>query len=101
MIARLDKMEQLTQEYHLEKAAGFFVGQIQKRRFIRELWKKRDDDEVNKLGVVSASQFDFNSPSSDNKLSSAIIQASDISFSHIPQARSRGKIISPMKDFHD
>ncbi|OAD00432.1 hypothetical protein MUCCIDRAFT_113913 [Mucor lusitanicus CBS 277.49] len=59
LIARLEKIEQLTQEYHLEKAAGFFLAQIQKRRFVRQLWMKRDEDEVKKLGVTNPSQFDF------------------------------------------
>ncbi|CAO3640711.1 unnamed protein product [Mucor fragilis] len=59
LIARLEKIEQLTQEYHLEKAAGFFLAQIQKRRFVRQLWMKRDEDEVKKLGVTNSSQFDF------------------------------------------
>lgn len=59
MIARLEKIDQLTQEYHLEKAAGFFVSQIQKKRFIRELWKKRDEDEVKKLGVATPNQIDY------------------------------------------
>lgn len=64
MIERLEKIEQLTQEYHLEKAAGFFIAQIKKRRFIRQLWKKRDEDEVKKLGVTSSSHFEFGSPTS-------------------------------------
>lgn len=64
LIARLEKIEQLTQEYHLEKAAGFFISQIKKRRFIRQLWKKRDEDEVKKLGVTNSSHFEFGSPSS-------------------------------------
>ncbi|KAL9549481.1 hypothetical protein PS6_006058 [Mucor atramentarius] len=59
LIARLEKIEQLTQEYHLEKAAGFFLAQIQKRRFVRQLWMKRDEDEVKKLGVTNSSQFEF------------------------------------------
>lgn len=59
LIARLEKIEQLTQEYHLEKAAGFFLAQIQKRRFVRQLWMKRDEDEVKKLGVTNPSQFEF------------------------------------------
>ncbi|CEP11360.1 hypothetical protein [Parasitella parasitica] len=59
LIARLEKLEQLTQEYHLEKAAGFFLAQIQKRRFVRQLWMKRDEDEVKKLGVTNASHFEF------------------------------------------
>lgn len=62
LIERLEKIEQLTQEYHLEKAAGFFIAQIQKRRFVRLLWKKRDEDEVKKLGVTSSSHFEFGSP---------------------------------------
>lgn len=62
LIERLEKIEQLTQEYHLEKAAGFFIAQIQKRRFVRQLWKKRDEDEVKKLGVTSSSHFEFGSP---------------------------------------
>ncbi|CAO3641997.1 unnamed protein product [Mucor hiemalis] len=66
LIARLEKIEQLTQEYHLEKAAGFFLTQVQKKRFIRALWKKRDEDEVKKLGVTSASHFEFGSPNADN-----------------------------------
>lgn len=64
LIARLEKIEQLTQEYHLEKAAGFFISQIKKRRFIKQLWKKRDEDEVKKLGVTNSSHFEFGSPSS-------------------------------------
>ncbi|KAI8378680.1 Ion transport protein-domain-containing protein [Choanephora cucurbitarum] len=63
LIARLEKIEQLRQEYYLEKAAGFFFAQIQKRRFVKELWKKRDEDEVNKLGVTSPNHFEF--PSSN------------------------------------
>ncbi|KAI8378320.1 Ion transport protein-domain-containing protein [Blakeslea trispora] len=63
LIARLEKIEQLRQEYYLEKAAGFFFSQIQKRRFVKELWKKRDEDEVNKLGVTSPNHFEF--PSSN------------------------------------
>lgn len=59
LIARLEKIEQLTQEYHLEKAAGFFLAQIQKRRFVRQLWMKRDEDEVKKLGVTNTSHFEF------------------------------------------
>ncbi|KAI8075574.1 Ion transport protein-domain-containing protein [Thamnidium elegans] len=62
LIERLEKIEQLTQEYHLEKAAGFFIAQIQKRRFVRLLWKKRDEDEVKKLGVTSSSHFEYGSP---------------------------------------
>lgn len=62
LISRLEMLEQLTQEYHLEKAAGFFLSQIQKRRFIHALWKKRTEDEVQNLGVTSTSQFDFGSP---------------------------------------
>ncbi|KAI8977429.1 Ion transport protein-domain-containing protein [Mycotypha africana] len=59
LIARLEQIEQLTQEYHIEKAAGFFLTQVQKRRFVRELWKKRDEDEVQKLGITNPSQFEF------------------------------------------
>ncbi|RCH95425.1 hypothetical protein CU098_003574, partial [Rhizopus stolonifer] len=64
LIARLEKIDQLTQEYYLEKAAGFFFSQIQKRRFVKELWKKHDEDEVKKLGVTTASHFEFKSPNS-------------------------------------
>ncbi|KAI7900056.1 Ion transport protein-domain-containing protein [Cokeromyces recurvatus] len=66
LIARLEKIDQLTQEYHLEKAAGFFFSQIQKRRFIHELWKKRDEDEVKKLGVANPNPLDFKSIEQDN-----------------------------------
>ncbi len=66
LIARLEKIEQLTQEYHLEKAAGFFLAQVYKKRFVQALWKKRDEDEVQKLGVTSASHFEFGSPTSPN-----------------------------------
>ncbi|KAG0747200.1 hypothetical protein G6F57_006621 [Rhizopus arrhizus] len=59
LIPRLELLEQITQEYHLEKAAGFFLSQIQKRRFIHLLWKKRNEDEVQNLGVTNNSQFDF------------------------------------------
>jgi hypothetical protein len=64
LIARLEKIDQLTQEYHLEKAAGFFFAQIQKKRFIHALWQKRDEDEVKKLGVTNTSHFEFGSPNS-------------------------------------
>jgi hypothetical protein len=70
LIARLEKIEQMTQEYHLEKAAGFFFAQIQKRRCIHELWKKRDEAEVIKLGATNASHFEFGSP--NNQLVSPI-----------------------------
>lgn len=60
-------MEQLTQEYNLEKAAGFFLSQVQKKRFIHALWQKRDEDEVKKLGVTNTSHFEFgSSPNSPN-----------------------------------
>ncbi|EIE92076.1 hypothetical protein RO3G_16787 [Rhizopus delemar RA 99-880] len=61
LIPRLELLEQITQEYHLEKAAGFFLSQIQKRRFIHSLWKKRNEDEVQNLGVINNSQFEFDS----------------------------------------
>lgn len=48
----------------MEKAAGFFISQIKKRRFIKQLWKKRDEEEVGKLGVTNANHFEFGSPSS-------------------------------------
>jgi hypothetical protein len=66
LIARLEKIEQLTQEYHLEKAAGFFLAQIQKRRFVRQLWMKRDEDEVKKLGVTNTSHFEFGAITNSN-----------------------------------
>lgn len=66
LIARLEKIEQLTQEYHLEKAAGFFLAQIQKRRFVRQLWVKRDEDEVKKLGVTDTSHFEFGASTNNN-----------------------------------
>lgn len=66
LIARLEKIEQMTQEYHLEKAAGFFLVQIQKRRFVHQLWRKRDEDEVEKLGVTNASHFEFASANNRN-----------------------------------
>lgn len=66
LIARLEKIEQLTQEYHLEKAAGFFLAQIQKRRFVRQLWMKRDEDEVKKLGVTDISHFEFGASTNNN-----------------------------------
>jgi hypothetical protein len=73
LIARLEKIEQMTQEYHLEKAAGFFLAQIQKRRFAHKLWQKRDEDEVNKLGVTNASHFEFGSPNSPNNQLGSLI----------------------------
>lgn len=71
LIARLEKIEQLTQEYHLDKAAGFFISQIKKRRFVRQLWKKRDEDEVKKLGVTNSSHFEFG-PSTTSQIESPI-----------------------------
>lgn len=66
LIKRLEKLDQIKQEYHLQKAAGFFLAQVQRRRFIRDLWKKRDEDEVKKLGITSnAYQLSAPSPGSN------------------------------------
>ncbi|KAI8889134.1 hypothetical protein K501DRAFT_329474 [Backusella circina FSU 941] len=69
LIQRLEKMDQITQEYHLEKAAGFFLAQVQRRRYIKALWKKRDEEEVLRLGITNTSGFNFvpSSPESNNR----------------------------------
>lgn len=63
-------LDQLTQEYHLEKAAGFFLSQIQKRRFIHALWKRRNEDEIQNLGVTSSSPFDLSQEDQPDNYSS-------------------------------
>jgi hypothetical protein len=70
MIERLEKLDQITQEYHLEKAAGFFLAQVQRRRYIKALWKKRDEEEVQRLGITNTSGFNFipSSPESNHRL---------------------------------
>ncbi|KAI9268809.1 Ion transport protein-domain-containing protein [Sporodiniella umbellata] len=67
LILRLEMLDQLTQEYHLEKAAGFFLSQIQKRRFVHELWKKRNEDEIQNLGVTDFNQFSLDHSQPDNQ----------------------------------
>ncbi|RCI07266.1 calcium channel protein [Rhizopus stolonifer] len=70
LIPRLEMLDQLTQEYHLEKAAGFFLSQIQKRRFIHALWKRRNEDEIQNLGVTSSSPFDLSQEDQPDNYSS-------------------------------
>ncbi|KAI9483591.1 MAG: Ion transport protein-domain-containing protein [Benjaminiella poitrasii] len=84
LIARLEKLDQLTQEYHLEKAAGFFLSQIQKRRFVHQLWKKRDEDEVKKLGVSTTSPFVLGSFEKDNHMYSQQVSESPINYFNMP-----------------
>ncbi|KAI8993323.1 Ion transport protein-domain-containing protein [Pilobolus umbonatus] len=53
LISRLQKIGQITQEYYLEKAAGFFVAEVKKRRFLKMLWKKRDEYEARKANKTA------------------------------------------------
>ncbi|KAF7722394.1 calcium channel protein [Apophysomyces ossiformis] len=51
LIARLEKVEQLNQAYAVEKACGVFLTVVQRKRYLQQLWQKRNEEELKKLGA--------------------------------------------------
>ncbi|KAL0076809.1 Ion transport protein-domain-containing protein [Phycomyces blakesleeanus] len=54
LIARLEKLERLEKAYAVEKASGVFMTLIQRKRYLHQIWLKRNEEEIKKLGVASA-----------------------------------------------
>ncbi|KAI9029793.1 Ion transport protein-domain-containing protein [Phycomyces nitens] len=54
LIARLEKIERLEKAYAVEKASGVFMTLIQRKRYLQQIWLKRNEEEIKKLGVASA-----------------------------------------------
>ncbi|KAG0175172.1 calcium channel protein [Apophysomyces sp. BC1021] len=57
LIARLEKIEQLNQAYAVEKACGVFLTLAQRKRYLHQLWQKRNEEELTKLGIANSSNL--------------------------------------------
>ncbi|KAI8381166.1 Ion transport protein-domain-containing protein [Radiomyces spectabilis] len=57
LIERLGKVDQLSKQYATEKACGVFLTLIQRKHYLHQLWLKRNEDEINKLGVGNQSSL--------------------------------------------
>ncbi|KAI9259454.1 hypothetical protein BDA99DRAFT_538416 [Phascolomyces articulosus] len=55
LIKRLEKLDQLHKAYAAEKARGLFLMMAQRKRYLHDLWQKKNDDEMRKLGINTRS----------------------------------------------
>ncbi|KAI9495474.1 Ion transport protein-domain-containing protein [Zychaea mexicana] len=55
LIKRLEKLDQLNKAYATEKARGVFLMMAQRKRYLHELWQKKNEDEMRKLGINTRS----------------------------------------------
>ena len=66
-------MDQLHKAYAAEKARGLFLMMAQRKRYLHDLWQKKNDDEMRKLGINTRSglQLDTSAATLLSKSSSA------------------------------
>ena len=55
LIKRLEKLDQLNKAYATEKARGVFLMMAQRKRFLHDLWQKKNEDEMRRLGINNRS----------------------------------------------
>ncbi|KAI8140598.1 Ion transport protein-domain-containing protein [Fennellomyces sp. T-0311] len=55
LIKRLEKLDQLNKAYATEKARGVFLMMAQRKRYLHDLWQKKNEDEMRKLGINNRS----------------------------------------------
>ncbi|ORX56168.1 hypothetical protein DM01DRAFT_1303553 [Hesseltinella vesiculosa] len=53
LLERLEKLDQLNKAYAAEKARGVFLTLIQRKRYLRQLWHKRNEEEIERLAMAS------------------------------------------------
>jgi hypothetical protein len=46
---RLEKLDQFNKTYAAEKARGVFLTLIQRKRYLRQLWQKRNQEELDAM----------------------------------------------------
>ncbi|CAO3658320.1 unnamed protein product [Umbelopsis vinacea] len=56
LLDRLEKVEKLERDYAVQKVRGYFLTLAERRRYLRKLWAKANEEEIQRLGVLQANQ---------------------------------------------
>ncbi|KAG2183342.1 hypothetical protein INT43_006347, partial [Umbelopsis isabellina] len=59
LLNRLEKMEKLQQDYAVQKVKGYFLTMAERKRYLRKLWHKHNEEEIARLSVLSANENHF------------------------------------------
>lgn len=71
LLDRLERLEKIQRNYAIEKVRGYFLTLAERKRYLRKLWEKANEEEIRRLSILQPNDSNF-----PNEVSKLLAQAS-------------------------
>jgi hypothetical protein len=71
LLDRLERLEKIQRNYAVEKVRGYFLTLAERKRYLRKLWEKANEEEIRRLSILQLNDSNF-----PNEVSKLLAQAS-------------------------